>query len=76
MVSNAYFLTTDVSKRHVIEETITKNHTGDHLFTLLRYNKDFISFNDKKIKNYRSVIFSFPCRNLLCFAPPSILILR
>ena len=76
MVSNVYFLTTDVSKRDVIEETITKNHRGDHLFTLLRYIKDFISFNDEKIKKYRSVIFSFPCRKLLCFAPPSIPILQ
>lgn len=76
MLFGYYYLSMDVSTRPSMEYKITRNYAGDRLFSLLAYDKEIVSFNNEKIKTYRSVVFSFPERKLLCFSPPSITTLR
>lgn len=76
MLFGYYYLSMDVSNRPSMEYKITRNYAGDRLYSLLAYDKEYVSFNDDKIKSYRCVVFSFPERKLLCFSPPSMTILQ
>jgi hypothetical protein len=50
--------------------TIKLNKTDDSLYFVCNYDKSALSFNDKKLGKYRSVIFSFLDKKVLSFSPP------
>ena len=46
------------------------NSSKYNIYYVLNYDKKYICFDDIDIRNYRSVIFSYLDRKLLCFSPP------
>lgn len=46
------------------------NSSKYNIYYVLNYDKQYVCFDDIDIGNYRSVIFSYLDRKLLCFSPP------
>jgi len=46
------------------------NSSKYNIYYVFNYDKKYICFDDIEIRNYRSVIFSYLDRKLLCFSPP------
>jgi len=45
-------------------------YTPASTYFILNYDKHFISFDDTNTGLYRSVIFSYPDKDIVCFSPP------
>ena len=43
--------------------------TSNTHYSILNYDKDFICFDDSECRKYRSVICSYPEKQVLCFSP-------
>jgi hypothetical protein len=46
------------------------NSSKYNIYYVFNYDKNFICIDDNEVRNYRSVIFSYLDRKLLCFSPP------
>lgn len=63
----SYKLNLDVDSKIVNTKVYQTLNSG---YIILNYNKDILCFDDANHSYYRSTIFSFPDKKLLCFSPP------
>jgi len=63
-----YTLDFDIHKTQHIKKKICINQQV--IYYVLNYDKHFITFDNEEAAKYRSVVFSFPQKKVLCFSPP------
>jgi hypothetical protein len=58
-------------------DTVTNNkinkkyyYTTLSTYVILTYNKNYITFDDVNTGLYRSIVFSYPTKKVVCFSPP------
>jgi len=65
----SYELDPEIKSEKVIKKTYAMKSTGVS-YKILKYDDGFVCDNDEKLGPYRSVVFSEPEGQLLCFSPP------
>ena len=59
----------DIESEKIIKKSSTVKNTGLS-YTVIKYDEKYVCDNDEKLGKYRSVIFSSPENQLVCFTPP------
>jgi len=73
MVVKYYFnLDSTFNSESIKTEKIKKKcyYTPLSTYFILNYDKHFMSFDDTNTGLYRSIIFSYPDKDIMCFSPP------
>jgi len=59
----------DIKTEKIINKISTVKTTGLS-YTVLKYDEKYVCDNDEKLGKYRSIVFSNPENQLVCFSPP------
>jgi len=69
LMTNKYNLSLDTASSNC--RIKKKNHYAQSsTYVILNYDKNFMSFDDTNTGLYRSVVFSYPEKNVVCFSHP------
>jgi len=67
ILTNSYKIDFDTKSLKINKKV---NSSKYNIYYVLNYDKQYMCFDDIEIRNYRSVIFSYLDKKLLCFSPP------
>ena len=69
-MENEIMLPIDVCYKESIKRKTTQNRARTQFYYILLYDKEVLCYNDAKLRNYRSAIYTFPQRKLISYSPP------